>query len=86
MKNDELNEIKTPISVILDMAKNEIGGHVVMCMKKNEIPPSLMICVLNGILLDMHRMKDEQIAEEFVEIQKILNVRKNEDSENSQEG
>ena len=79
-------ETKTPISIVLDMAKGEIENHIFTCMQNNHIPPALMAYVLKDILLDVYQMKAEQMSEEFVEMQKILNEGISEEARESQEG
>lgn len=78
--------IKTPICVMLDMARNEINNHVFTCMQNNHIPPALMAYVLKDILLDVYQMKAEQMSEEFVEMQKVLNEGISKEARESQEG
>lgn len=62
-------KIKTPISVILDMARGEIKNHVIKCMNANNIPPSLMEYILRSILLDVYEMKADQLTEDFTNLQ-----------------
>lgn len=69
-ENKDQQEIKTPITVMMDMAKNEIESHVFACIEKNHIPPALMVYVLNNILLDIYQVKIEQLSDDFVELQK----------------
>lgn len=80
-KNNK-QEIRTPIAVMVDMARNEISNHVFTCMQNNHIPPSMMVYVIKDILLDIYQLKSEQMSEEFVEMQKIISeneVRKKEE-------
>lgn len=87
VEKEELKDrSKTPISVMLDMARSEIGNHTFACMQNNQIPPALMLYVLKDILLDIYQMKNEQISENFVEMQKILNLSVSEGLEENQEG
>lgn len=65
-------EIKTPLSVMLDMARSEIGNQVFLCMQNNHIPPALMVYVLKDILLDVYQMKAEQASDDFLEMQKNM--------------
>lgn len=64
--------IKTPLSVMLDMAKNEVGSSVFSCMEANRIPPVLMVYVVKDILLDIYQMRAEQMSNEYVELQKSV--------------
>ena len=68
----EKKEPKTLLSVMLDMAKAEIGDHVLTCMRSNNIPPDLIILAVKGILLDLNEMKVEQLQRELWDVQKIL--------------
>lgn len=72
-ENNTKQEIKTPISVMLEMAKNELGTHVLMCMEKNSIPPDLMVYVLKSILLDVTEAKTDRMSEEYVALQASMN-------------
>lgn len=74
-ENKAKQEVKTPISVILDMAKNEVENFVLRCMQANNIPPSLMTYVVKDVLLEMMQMKVEQLSEEFVESHKSEEIK-----------
>lgn len=69
--NKENKGIKTPLSVMLDMARIEIGEHVESCMNANHIPPEMMMMVLKDILLDLSIAKNNRLSSEFVNMQKI---------------
>ncbi len=71
--------IKTPLYVILDMAKTDIGSYVLSCMQANNIPAGLMMTVVKEILLDLSMAKTEQLSGEFLEQQKILEEMRNMD-------
>ena len=62
-ENKENQEIRTPITVMMDMARNEIGNLVFSCMSKNNIPPGLMSYILKDILSDVMQVEIEQLAE-----------------------
>lgn len=70
-------QIKTPLGTMMDMAKNEIGTHVLNCMQANDIPPSIMAYILRVILLDISEMKVEQVSEELVMLQKLTQSQNN---------
>lgn len=63
-------KIKTPLSVVMDMAKNEIGEHVFRCMEANGIPASLMAYIIKAVLSDVQQMSIEKMSDDFVELQK----------------
>lgn len=87
VEKKELKETaKTPVSVVLDMARSEIGNHTFSCMQNNHIPPALMVYILKDVLLDVYQMKAEKMSEEFVEIQRVLNEGISEEVRESQEG
>lgn len=62
-------ETRTPITVMMDMAKKEIGAFVILCMEKNKIPPGLMAYILKDILLDIMQAKTEQLSAQYVDLQ-----------------
>lgn len=70
MNQENENVAKTPISVIMDMAKNEIGNHAISCMKSNQIPPDLMVYILKDVLLDITQIKTEFLCRSFCDIYK----------------
>lgn len=71
LKRNEINQdIKTPVDVMLEMAQNEIKIHVLECMRVNRIPPALMVYILKSIELNIYELKDKQLAEYYVELQK----------------
>lgn len=72
-ENKENQEIRTPITVMMDMAKNEIGSLVFSCMSKNNIPPGLMSYILKDILLDVMQVGTEQLSEKYVALQASIN-------------
>jgi hypothetical protein len=71
-KEKETKGPKILLSVILDMAKEEIGNHVNACMQSNNIPPDLMILVMKGIMLDLSERKINQLQGEIADMQEIL--------------
>lgn len=74
-QNDEKQneEMKIPISVIMDMAKCEIGSFVVRCMQVNDIPPDLMSYVLKDVLSDITQAKVERLSEKYMNLQQSIN-------------
>ena len=72
-ENKENQEIRTPITVMMDMARNEIGNLVFSCMSKNNIPPGLMSYILKDILSDVMQVEIEQLAEKYVALQASIN-------------
>lgn len=72
MENDKNNEAKTPISIIMDMAKNELSVHVIEIMRNNNLPAGVMEYVLESVLSKVRNTKNEEINMEFLEIQKEL--------------
>lgn len=72
--NKENQEIKTPLSAMLDMAKIEIGEHVESCMNANHIPPEMMMMVLKDILLDLSIAKNNRLLNEFINMQKNFKI------------
>lgn len=71
--DDVAQEIKTPLSVMLEMARSEIETNVLMCMDKNNIPPDLMEYILKSVLLDIVQIKTERISKEYVTLQATAN-------------
>lgn len=72
MENDKNNEAKTPISIIMDMAKNELSVHVIEIMRNNNLPAGVMEYVLESVLSKVRNTKNEEINMEFLEMQKEL--------------
>lgn len=72
MENDKNNETKTPISIIMDMAKNELSVHVMEIMRNNNLPAGVMEYVLESVLSKVRNTKNEEINMEFLEMQKEL--------------
>lgn len=72
MENDKNNEAKTPISIIMDMAKNELSVHVMEIMRNNNLPAGVMEYVLESVLSKVRNTKNEEINMEFLEMQKEL--------------
>lgn len=72
MENDKNNEAKTPISIIMDMAKKELSVHVIEIMRNNNLPAGVMEYVLESVLSKVRNTKNEEINMEFLEIQKEL--------------
>ena len=72
VENDKNNEAKTPISIIMDMAKKELSVHVIEIMRNNNLPAGVMEYVLESVLSKVRNTKNEEINMEFLEIQKEL--------------
>jgi len=72
VENDKNNEAKTPISIIMDMAKNELSVHVIEIMRNNNLPAGVMEYVLESVLSKVRNTKNEEINMEFLEMQKEL--------------
>ncbi|MCI8795278.1 MAG: hypothetical protein HFG89_00260 [Dorea sp.] len=70
IQNNNQVSIKTPIDVMLEMVKNEIEEHVMKSMEANSIHPTFMVYILKSIALDIYDLKDKQLAECYVELQK----------------
>lgn len=68
-KKDEKQSVRTPLSVILNMASSEIGSHAIECMDKNGIPPFLMCCVLESVLSNVQKMAISNLSSEYVGLQ-----------------
>lgn len=64
--------VRTPVDVILGMARDEIEAFTVQCMQANRITPGLMGYVLKEVLLDITQMQVSQMAEEFTRQQRII--------------
>lgn len=72
MNENDMNQdtrMQTPMSVMMDMAKSEIGNLVIRCMQKNNIPPEIMVYVLKDILIDITQAKIERLSEKYVDLQ-----------------
>jgi hypothetical protein len=61
-------DMKIPLSVMMDMARSEIGSHVINCMNTNNIPPFLMVYILKDITSDVMQAKEDQLSKEFIKI------------------
>ena len=80
-ENRENQTIRTPIEVMMDMAKSEIGNLVLSCMEKNQIPPGLMSYILKDVLLDVMQLRSEQLSEKYVALQASLNEEEEENGD-----
>lgn len=85
-ENKEKQGIRTPITVMMDMAKNEIGSLVFSCMQKNNIPPDLMSYILKDVLLDIMQAKTEQLSDKYVALQASFNQEVADDGTHEPEG
>lgn len=72
-ENKKNQKIRTPIGVMMDMAKNEIENFVFTCMGNNNIPPDLMLYVLKAVLLDVEEERIKQLSEQYVALQASIN-------------
>lgn len=72
-ENKKNQKIRTPIGVMMDMAKNEIENFVFTCMGNNNIPPDLMSYVLKAVLLDVEEERIKQLSEQYVALQANIN-------------
>lgn len=72
MESNKNNEAKTPISIIMDMAKEELSVHVIEIMRNNNLPAGVMEYVLESVLSKVRNTKNEEINMEFLEMQKEL--------------
>lgn len=84
--NNQNQEIRTPIEVMMDMAKNEIGNLVLSCMQKNNIPPGLMSYILKDVLSDVMQLKSEQLSEKYITLQQSMNQEVSENGNHNAEG
>ena len=85
-ENKENQQIRTPIGVMMDMAKSEIGNLVFSCMEKHKIPPDLMSYILKSVLLDVEQARIEQLLEQYVALQASINQEVTRNGAHSEEG
>lgn len=85
-ENKENQQIRTPIGVMMDMAKSEIGNLVFSCMEKNKIPPDLMSYILKDVLLDVMQAGTEQLSEKYVALQASINQEVADNGDHKPEG
>lgn len=71
-KNNNEQQIKTPLAIIMDMAKNELSVHVIEIMRNNNLPAGVMEYVLESVLAKVRNTKNEEMNMEFLEMQKEL--------------
>lgn len=71
-KNNNEQQIKTPLAIIMDMAKNELSVHVIEIMRNNNLPAGVMEYVLESVLSKVRNTKNEEMNMEFLEMQKEL--------------
>lgn len=72
MEKNQDEFIKTPIAIIMDMAKDELSKHVMEIMRNNNLPAGLMEYVLEGVLSKVKSIKNAEINTEFLDVQKEL--------------
>lgn len=65
-----MSDIKTPLPVIMDKAKQEIGNHVIAVMEANEIPPGMMVYILDSIKCDVSIAWKNHLNNLFINLQK----------------
>lgn len=71
-QNNNEQQIKTPLAIIMDMAKNELSVHVIEIMRNNNLPAGVMEYVLESVLSKVRNTKNEEMNMEFLEMQKEL--------------
>ena len=71
-KSNNEPKIKTPLAIIMDIAKNELSVHVIEIMRNNNLPAGVMEYVLESVLSKVRNTKNEEINMEFLEMQKEL--------------
>ncbi len=69
-EGNKSQEVKTPLSVIMDMAGSEIGDFVVKIMQTNNIPPFMMCYIIKDVLCDVQKVALQKSSDEFLELQK----------------
>lgn len=72
MEKNQDEFIKTPIAIIMDMAKDELSKHVMEIMRNNNLPAGLMEYVLESVLSKVKSIKNAEINMEFLDVQKEL--------------
>lgn len=72
MEKNQDEFIKTPIAIIMDMAKDELSKHVMEIMRNNNLPAGLMEYVLESVLSTVKSIKNAEINMEFLDVQKEL--------------
>lgn len=60
----------TPLPVIMDKAKNEIGLHVISVMEANDIPAGVMLYILDSIRGDVSNSWQKTLTDAYVDLQK----------------
>lgn len=65
-----MNEMKTPLPVIMDLAKEELGQHAIRLMERNGIPPKIMVYILDAIKSDMLSAWERNLNNEILKLQK----------------
>lgn len=72
MEKNQDEFIKTPITIIMDMAKDELSKHVMEIMRNNNLPAGLMEYVLDSVLSKLRNIKTTEINTEFLDVQTKL--------------
>lgn len=60
----------TPISIIMDKAKKEIGSHVISVMEANNIPAGVMLYILDSIRGDVSISWQNTLTDAYIDLQK----------------
>ena len=71
-KSNNEPKIKTPLAIIMDMAKNELSVHVIEIMRNNNLPAGVVEYVLESVISKVRNIKNEEINMELLKIQKEL--------------
>lgn len=71
-KSNNEPKIKTPLAIIMDMAKMELFAYVIEIMRNNNLPAGVMEYVLESVLSKVRNTKNEEINMEFLKMQKEL--------------
>lgn len=71
-KSNNEPKIKTPLAIIMDMAKMELSAYVIEIMRNNNLPAGVMEYVLESVLSKVRNIKNEEINMELLKIQKEL--------------
>ena len=74
--------MKTPIEVIMGMAKSEIINYIKLVMKRNSIPYGLMIYILKDIQCEITDYHLVSLNNHFVDLQMELQKSKEKETQN----
>ncbi len=59
------NEVKTPLSAMMEISKSEIGNFAMNLMETNHIPPFLMCYIMKSVLCDIYQITLENLSDSF---------------------